>query len=1262
MNASDDQTYSATQDLVVIGASAGGIEALSVLVSTLPADFPAPIVLAQHLDPNRPSLLPEILERRTALRVDLVQGRSTLAPGSIYVVPSNYHVAIQDGHVEILLDHQGRPKPSIDKLLSTAAEAYGERLIAVILTGSGSDGASGAVDVKEVGGTVIVQNPQTARYPSMPMSLPPTVIDFESDIERIGPLIYDLLTGVEIPQPDRSEDVLRHILEHVNRQVSIDFRSYKTSTVLRRIARRMTVTHNPTIRDYAEYLEAHPEEVGDLVQALLINVTQFFRDPEAFAYLRQIVLPALLDQARPRDRVLRFWSAGCASGEEPYSLAMLLADLLGAELPEWSIKIFATDLDDAAINFARLGVYPENLLKEVPQEYRERFFERVDHMHSYRIAKTLRQMVIFGQQDLSRSAPFPRVDLVLCRNVLIYFTPELQDYVLNQFAFSLRPSNGYLFLGKAEIIRPTHSYFDLINKQWKIYRCTGENVPMPRRHGVANIRTRFESQLAHSAAGRAESVLGEHEALATTTDLALLRRVNELLLRFLPVGVVVIDRAYQVLTMNTAARRLLGLREATVEQDFLHAVRGIPYAEVRAGIDKVFRERNTLMLPEILLDSALGGNGFFLCLTIVPMQVDVNSPDLAAISVTDVTEQVQTRQSLETAQAEQSQLVSELGTANKRLSEMNKELLDANEELQVANEEMMLTYEELQATNEEFEATNEELQATNEELETNNEELQATNEELQTTNDELRARSLDLQELATVLESDRARFAEMVELAPFYIMVLRGPQLLVEAFNSGYARLLEGRELRGRPLTEVAHYFWQSNEELVELAYQVYNENTSRTSQRMPIAVPNLQGELIDRYFVYMLVPTHDAGGNVDGVAIYATDVTEQRTQEVLQERERLRLIFQHAEQMALGLYDAESMELVMATPQYLNILQRAYPGERQSFMGGLWYEIAFIGQGEDAIKLWSDVRSSLKPVRLPEAHLTLTHDAEETVWNWSLVPIMDPVRPHQVRYMMAMAIEISEQVHAREEAERLDHLKDEFLSLASHELRTPLTSLIGNAYIMERLVKDAQTSAQPEAASKLTHYVGSIRKQLERLNVLIEDLIDVSRLQSGKYTLSMERIELMQVVRQAVDEARLIGEQPPIVVDAPADDPLPVWGDRVRLMQVLLNLLQNAFSYAANSPRIEVRVRHENDPASDGQIARIEVQDYGPGIAPADQSAIFSRFYQAGNSQRSSHRGMGLGLFICKQLVEQHHGSIAVSSRVGQGSTFTIELPLYRG
>jgi two-component system, chemotaxis family, CheB/CheR fusion protein len=435
-------------DLVVVGSSAGGVEALSVLVNTLPAGFPAAVVLAQHLDSSRPSTLDTILQRRTVLPVVVVNSSSALESGKIYVVPSNHHIIIKDGHVRVQEDQIKRPRPSVDVLFSSAAEAYGEHLIAVILTGSGSDGAAGAVDVKNAGGTVIVQDPQTARYPSMPLALPPTIIDFAASIERIGPLLNDLLTGVSLPPAEeKTEDGLRSILEQVSRQASMDFRPYKTSTILRRIGRRMTVTHNRSMHDYLEYLRTYPEEVGELVKAFLINVTQFFRDPNAFAYLKSEVLPQLIAQARERDHILRFWTAGCATGEEPYSLAMLLTDLLGAELVEWSVKIFATDLDEPAINFARRGLYSENLLKGMPAEYLNRFFEHVDH--GFRIAKTLRQMVIFGQQDLSRSAPFPRIDLVLCRNVLIYFTPELQDYVLNQFAFSLSPG-GYLFLGKAK--------------------------------------------------------------------------------------------------------------------------------------------------------------------------------------------------------------------------------------------------------------------------------------------------------------------------------------------------------------------------------------------------------------------------------------------------------------------------------------------------------------------------------------------------------------------------------------------------------------------------------------------------------------------------------------------------------------------------------------------------------------------------------------------------------------------------------------------
>ncbi len=881
----NEKNNSQPSDLVVIGSSAGGVEALSILVSTLPKDFPAPLVLAQHLDPSRPSSLDLILQKRTSLPVEVVKSNTALENGKIYVVPSNRHVSIKDHTVNLMEDRMKRPRPSVDTLLSSAAEAYGEHLIAVILTGSGSDGAIGAVDVKNAGGTIIVQDPQTARYPSMPLALPPTIIDFEMSIEQIGPLLYDLLMGVNIQQSEeRTEDTLRLILEQVSQQASIDFRPYKTSTILRRIGRRMAVTHNRTIREYAEYLKLYPEEIGELVKAFLINVTQFFRDADAFTYLKNDILPTLISRARQRDHVLRLWTAGCATGEEPYSLAMLLADLLRAELPEWSIKIFATDLDEAAITFARRGLYSENLLSGVPREYQDLFFERVDH--GYRISKTLRQMVIFGQQDLSRSAPFPRIDLVLCRNVLIYFTLELQDYVLNQFAFSLNP-NGFLFLGKAETVRPTQAFYELVNKHWKVYRCIGNALPSAQRQGLSELITPRVGRNALSYPDRpGGNQYPEQEAQPPSLEVGQLRHFNELLLRFLPIGIVIIDHSYHILTANGAARRLLGLHDVTIEQDFLHAVRGVPYHEARSAIDAVFRERMFITLPEVELETTSGGNGRFVSLSISLLQLEPGLPDLAAVSVTDVNEQVQIRRQLENVQAEQTQLMQELGTANKRLSDMNKELMDANEELQVANEELVLTHEELQASIEEFETTNEELQATNEELETNNEELQATNEELETTNEELRARSSELQELTAILENERVRLSEMVELAPFYILVLRGPSLIVEAYNPRYTKLLEEREVLGRPLEEVIDLLWEPEAKftLLRVAREVYIQDTPKIIPGIHTFEPETQRiheEQQEGYFSYTIVPAHNATGRVNGVIIYTTDETKQHTREI---------------------------------------------------------------------------------------------------------------------------------------------------------------------------------------------------------------------------------------------------------------------------------------------------------------------------------------------------------------------------------------------
>ncbi len=1251
----DDTIEYRQGELIVVGSSAGGIEALSVLIGTLPDDFPAPLVLAQHLDPTRPSTLDTILRRRTTLPVELVTSTSKLDKGKIYVVPSNRQVLIHDGHVEVQEDpsKRGRARPSVDTLLSTAAEFYGDRLIAVILTGSGSDGAVGAVDVKNAGGTVIVQDPKTARYPSMPLALPPTVVDFEVDIEHIGPLLYDLLKGMSLPRSEeKTEDVLRKILDQISRQASIDFRPYKTSTILRRIGRRMAVTHNRTMLEYSEYLRQHPIEIGELVKSFLINVTQFFRDADAFSYLKSDILPKLILQVR--ERVLRLWAAGCASGEEPYSLAMLLTDLLGAELPEWSVKIFATDLDEAAINFARRGLYSENLLKGVPADYRERFFERADH--GYRISKTLRQMVIFGQQDLSRSAPFPRIDLVLCRNVLIYFTPELQEYVLNQFAFSLCPG-GYLFLGKAETVRPTQSQYELINKHWKVYRCVGSSLPSARRHSFGELTAPGLEGRKAARPNRSPGKPLAVQELTPSLELGQLRRLNELLLRFLPMGIVVIDRAYHVLTANGTARRILGLREmGGNEQDFLHAVRGIPYTQARNAIDAVFRERNAISLPEIELDITVGGNGRFVSLSIALMQVESGTQDLAVVSVNDVTEQVQVRRQLETVQAEQAQLMNELGMANKRLNDVNKELLDANEELQVANEELVLTHEELQATIEEFETTNEELQATNEELETNNEELQATNEELETTNDELRARTVELQELATMLESERVQLSEMVELAPFYILLLRGQTLIVEAFNPRYTRLLGDRVVQGRPLDEVYKLLWPDEISLVHLAHEVYRQDALRTTPRMHVNLPKANDESSEAYFAYTLVPSHDALGRVTGVIIYAVDETEQRAKEAEEEHEKFRLIFENASLVAIAMYDAKTQALLMGSPRYLDLVSAIHHLDRSTLIGRTWEELAIAYPPDQRKQAWETVLATRTPLRVPEVTFKTTESAPETVWDWSFIPIVDKEQPDTIRYILISAVEISELIKARGEMEQLSRLRDDFLSLASHELRTPLTALLSYIQLLQlRLSRiEHETADEKKLAADITHTVealGKMEYQGNRLNNLIGQMLDITRIRGNVFELQREeKVDLLALVRRVVEQFG--GNQDhPVSIETHLETATGNW-DEERLEEVLTNLLNNAAKYSPAAAPIVIGIEQ----CSDEFV--VSIRDHGQGISEEDQAHIFDRFYRANAKKHTARAGLGLGLYIAHEIITQHGGRMWLESAPGKGSIFYFSLP----
>jgi two-component system, chemotaxis family, CheB/CheR fusion protein len=779
-------TTGATRDLVVIGASAGGIEALSRFLTTLPGDFPAPVVIAQHLEPSRVSHLQEILSRRSRLPVRSVAAAEAIVPGVVYVIPANHDVEITDHQITIQQNRPGRPKPSIDHLLESAARIFGEHLIAVILTGTGSDGAEGARRVKEAGGTVVVQDPETAQFPELPRSLAPTTVDIVADLDAIGPLLRDLLDRVYAPPSPNEERQLQALLEQVRTRSGIDFGRYRQPTIRRRLQRRMADTGQDNLEEYSQYLRRHPEEYERLVASFLIKVTDFFRDPELFDYLRREILPEVIEEARTHDNEIRVWSAGCATGEEAYSLAILIADLLGTELEEFSVRIFATDIDPHAVTYARRGLYSGVALEHVPAELRSRYFVPADG--GYEVKKAVRRLVVFAPHDLGQRAPFPRIDLALCRNVLIYFTPELQRRALQLFAFALRAS-GRLILGKSETTSPLPEHFSVEDARLKVYRRRGDRVLIP----TAEIKGAIPwSDLASSARmDQARLEVRAPRAHGARLSSRARSETAEQLLLDLPIGVVVVDRRYDLQAINAAARRLLSVHSTAIGEDLIHLARRVPADRLRGLIDRAFSGASITERLDVRPVEAPPGTTRILEVTCFPRRADPSRRDIdhVVLLVSDVTppdrEPTAPQESLapeaeafdtavnaiaraqaqpddrELSQAAldsaQSALelmrtvlgrlaaeVREQSDAKRELLLANQELTTTSTELRSQNEELLVANEEAQAAMEEVETLSEEQQASNEELETLNEELQATIEELNTTNDDLDRNRADL--------------------------------------------------------------------------------------------------------------------------------------------------------------------------------------------------------------------------------------------------------------------------------------------------------------------------------------------------------------------------------------------------------------------------------------------------------------------------------------------------------------------------------------
>src|SRR5216117_2416655 len=720
--------------IVGIGASAGGLEAFSELLSHLAVEATMAFVLIQHLDPKHPSILREILSRTTRMPVVEVTHSTRVEPGHVYVMPSNAGMTIAGRVLNLAPRSEDRgPHMPIDHFLRSLAEDLGSRAIGVILSGTASDGALGLKAIKAEGGITFAEAPQSAKFDSMPRSavasgavdfvLPPKAI--AQELTRIGrhPYLGQTRAAPSPEAPASGPDAFDEILRKLREKSGIDFMLYRQTTIRRRIARRMMIHGLDTLEGYLGYLEAHPSQVHALYNDLLVNVTRFFRDPEAFRVLQRSVFPRILKQ-RPADAPIRVGAPGCSTGEEAYSLAIVLLESLGDADGIVPIQLFGSDVSETAVVKARAGIYPDNIELDVAGARLRRFFVKVDGQHQVR--KAVRELCVFARHNLATDPPFSKMDLIVCRNVLIYLEPELQKRVLSIFHYALKDP-GFLMLGVAETVGPLADFFSVVDKKYRVYA----KKPTSMRFDLG--LTSLEQRLEKIGIGRTARRTGE--AGGGPSDL--LQEVDQILLsKYAPAGVLV-NEATEILQFRGHTSPYLEPAPGQASLNLLKMAREGLLMELRVAIDKA-RKQNAPVRRE-RLSIKQDGRMAQVTLQVIPMSGPARERNYLVLF-----ERVLPLRELH---APGSPVSSPIAHPRRHIENLRHELTATKEFLQSIIEEREAANQELQAANEELLSSNEELQSTNEELETAKEELQSVNEELTTVNEELQHRNVELSQL-----------------------------------------------------------------------------------------------------------------------------------------------------------------------------------------------------------------------------------------------------------------------------------------------------------------------------------------------------------------------------------------------------------------------------------------------------------------------------------------------------------------------------------
>ncbi|MBX0331940.1 PAS domain-containing protein [Pontibacter sp. HSC-14F20] len=826
--------------LVGIGASAGGLEAIHKLFDHFPGNSSFSFVIIQHLSPDHKSLMAELLSKHTSMQVREAEDNTFTRPNCVYVLPSGKQLSLQNGRLRLTEKPRNRePNFAVDTFFESLAIDRGPFAIGVVLSGTGTDGSKGVRAIKKAGGLVVVQDPESAKFDGMPRSAIDTGdVDFVLTPDRIPheimeytrrtPLLKTIIQNGNLQEPDDEEAVLKAILDLVCSHTQVDFTHYKKPTLYRRIQKRMQTLKLNMIQEYLDYLHETPAEIKILCQEFFINVTSFFRDPEAFQLLETTVIPSIIN-SKEEGGPIKVWIAACSTGEEAYSLAILFKEAshkLGRPL---DVKLFATDVDQHALQKASKGTYAANTIrKQVSEERLQKFFQQKGN--KYTVSDEIRKMVIFAQHDLQKDPPFSKIDLITCRNMLIYLNPGLQHKVLSLFPYALN-MGGYLLLGPSEHIGDMQEYFEEENRKWKIFRKVKGRNSLQRSYGVTEYQTASMQQ-------------SQASQFKTTQ----LNRYNEAFMDALSedfkVTALYVDTNYQLLHGIGDINRFLKFPDKRLHFNLIKMVPEEMAVVLSVSIRKAIKTNRSVVGRQVAVK--FGNKERLIHTSVRPVTLEKGQPPLILV------------------------LLQEMGeiSPQPKLSEAPhfsdadyyQQLTTLESELRETRESLQMTVQDLSTTNEELQSSNEELMSSNEELQSSNEEMQSLNEELHTVNSEHQLKIKELQEL----NEDLDNYFRSSNVGQLFV----DHNLEVRKYTPSLEQIVNiiGGDI-GRPVYHLSH-----NLKYDRLFDDIRHVNN--TSHEVEHEVETENG----RYYLMRIIPYLKRDGNKDGVVVSFVDVTTLKT------------------------------------------------------------------------------------------------------------------------------------------------------------------------------------------------------------------------------------------------------------------------------------------------------------------------------------------------------------------------------------------------